>query len=174
MLGDMRSFNLNQKFGYVIIPGHSFQFMVTSEEQVECLEHIKHHLIESGVLIIHLDHQDFGWLAGLLDQKEPVYDEGSKVTHPETGKIYRKSSAWSFEPATQTATARTKWEELNQTNDVIQTWEMAPKKLHCVFRFEMEHLLIRAGFIIEAVYGDFYKHPLTDNSGEMIWLARTQ
>ena len=44
--------------------------------------------------------------------------------------------------------------------------------LHCVFRFEMEHLLARTGFEIQAVYGDFFKNALNDQSSEMIWVAR--
>ena len=44
--------------------------------------------------------------------------------------------------------------------------------LHCVFRFEMEHLLARTGFEIQAMYGDLLKNKLSDNSSEMIWEAR--
>jgi hypothetical protein len=36
----------------------------------------------------------------------------------------------------------------------------------------MEHLLARAGFDVEAVYGDFYGELLKDESTEMIWVAR--
>jgi ubiquinone/menaquinone biosynthesis C-methylase UbiE len=32
---DMRSFDLGQQYGLVIIPGHSFQFMLTPEDQVQ-------------------------------------------------------------------------------------------------------------------------------------------
>jgi hypothetical protein len=44
--------------------------------------------------------------------------------------------------------------------------------LHCVFPFEMEHLLARVGFAEKVVYGDFFKNPLLESSSEMIWLAR--
>jgi len=44
--------------------------------------------------------------------------------------------------------------------------------LHCVFRFEMEHLLARAGFEVEALHGDFFRQELQDNSPDMIWAAR--
>ena len=44
--------------------------------------------------------------------------------------------------------------------------------LHCVFRFEMEHLLARTRFEIQAMYGDFLKSKLSDYSCEMIWVAR--
>ncbi len=171
-LADMRTFELGKEFGLVISPGHSFQFMNTPDDQVKCLEHIKRHLVPGGLLMIHLDHQDFGWLAELLAQKEPVFKKGDLLTHPVTGQKFRQSSAWAFEPCTQTATVHSNWEEMDENGAVIRTWEKEPMALHCVFRFEMEHLLKRAGFSIEAVYGDFFKNALTDASGQMIWLAR--
>ncbi len=172
ILGDMRTFEIGAKFGVAIVPGHSFQFMHTPDEQVSCLEHIRRHLIPDGVLVIHLDHQDIGWLAGLLDKKETGYTKGRMLTHPTTGQKFRTSFAWAFEPATQTATVKLNWEAIDERESVIQTWEMEPMRLHCVFRFEMEHLLRRVGFSIEAVYGDFFKNELTNESGHMIWIAR--
>jgi len=35
--GNMRSFDLGETFALVLIPGHSFQFMVSEEDQVACL-----------------------------------------------------------------------------------------------------------------------------------------
>jgi hypothetical protein len=37
----------------------------------------------------------------------------------------------------------------------------------------MEHLLARASFIVEAVYGDFFRQALQDDSSEMIWVAKS-
>ena len=172
VLGDLRTFEIGRKFGFIISPGHSFQFMTTPDDQVRCLEQIKRHLVPGGFVVLHLAHQDFGWLAGLIDQKEPVYEKGSLLIHPATHQKFRQSFAWTFEPSTQTATVRTNWENIDENGDVIQIWEMDPMRLHCVFRFEMEHLLKRVGFSIEAVYGDFFKSELTDESGQMIWLAK--
>jgi ubiquinone/menaquinone biosynthesis C-methylase UbiE len=172
--GDMQTFEIGTLFGCVIMPGHSFQFMNTPDEQVKCLERIKHHLVEGGLLIIHLDHQDFGWLAGLIKQEGLVYEKGRILTHPATQQKFRYSYAWSFEPSTQTATIRSSWEEMDEIGKVIQVYEMEPKRLHCIFRFEMEHLLKRTGFSIESVYGDFFKNELCDTSSEMIWVARNR
>ena len=42
-----------------------------------------------------------------------------------------------------------------------------------VFRFEMEHLLERAGFRVEHLYSDFEKHPYGyAYPGELIFIAR--
>lgn len=174
VLGDMRRFDIGKKFGCVIIPGHSFQFMNTPDEQVQCLEEIKRHLVADGLLVVHLDHQDFRWLAGLLDRKERIFERNPVLTHPTTKQKFRLAYAWSLEPSTQTATVDLNWEEIGENGDVVQVWEMEPMRLHCVFRFEMEHLLKRVGLSIEAVYGDFFKNELRDGSKDMIWLARNK
>ena len=64
------------------------------------------------------------------------------------------------------------WEEIGPDGQVIDRWERAPIRLHCVFRFEMEHLLVRAGFQIEAPYDDFFRGDLQDESTEMVWVAQ--
>ena len=85
----------------------------------------------------------------------------------------RKSNAWVYERATQTATVITRWEEIGEDGSILHAWEQQPKALHCVFPFEMEHLLARTGFIDRVVYGDFFKNPLSENSSDMVWVARS-
>ena len=169
---DMRSFELNGRFGLVIIPGHSFQYLNTPDDQVACLECIKRHLRPDGVLVIHLDHQDVAWLGGLRGEKGGRLEPADQFQNPKTGRQVRGFRAWSYEPAGQTATSRALWEELGADGQVVERWESAPVRLHCVFRYEMEHLLARVGFAVDAVYGDFYRGPLMDASSDMIWVAR--
>jgi SAM-dependent methyltransferase len=172
VLADMRTFEFGQKFGVVISPGHSFQFMNTPQEQVQCLELIKCHLIPDGWLILHLDHQDVRWLAGLLEIPNPEYDYGKVIENPITHRRYRYCHFWQYQPSTQTATVTAKWEEIGDSGQVIRTWQMEPTQLHCAFRSEIDHLLKRCGFKTKALYGDFYSHPLLDSSENMIWIAR--
>jgi ubiquinone/menaquinone biosynthesis C-methylase UbiE len=171
--GDMRSFELGEAFGLVIIPGHSFQNLNTPQDQVACLECIQRHLIPGGFLVVHLDHQDLSWLGGLLRDKGGVYEAAEQFRHPESGRQIRTFRAWSYEPASQTAICQTAWEEIGADGQVVNRWQTQPTRLHCVFRFEMEHLLARVGFAVEAVYGDFFRHALEDSSSEMIWVAQS-
>ena len=54
---------------------------------------------------------------------------------------------------------------------IVARWDTGPIRLHCVFRFEMEHLLARAGFEALTVYGDFYEGDLKSDSSDMVWVA---
>jgi SAM-dependent methyltransferase len=171
--GDMRTFDLGRPFGLVIIPGHSFQFMLTPDDQVQCLQCIRRHLLPGGTLVVHLDHQNLGWLGGLGTTRHDAFKFGAPVVHPTTGQLIRTAHAWTYAPATQTAAVTTVWEEVTADGVVLARWERPPMPLHCVFRCEMEHLLHRVGLAVEAVYGDFESSGLTDTSDSMIWVARS-
>ena len=41
------------------------------------------------------------------------------------------------------------------------------------YRYEVEHLLVRADLELEALYGNFDRSPLGDSSPEMIFVARS-
>ncbi len=171
--GNMRSFELDERYGLVIIPGHSFLFMLTPADQVACLECIRRHLLPGGVLVVHLDHQDLDWLGEIGGPKSRVFEVSPRTqTHPQSGNPVRLSYAWTYERATQTATYLQMMEELGPGGEVLNRWKFEPKVMHCVFRFEMEHLLALAGYEILALYGDFYKHELDNASSEMIWVAK--
>ena len=170
--GDMRTLDLGQTFGLIIVPGHSFQFMLTPEDQVKALETFKCHMAPGGILVVHLDHQDVDWLGDLMGDLGGKFKKTKDLTDPQTGRFMRKSNAWAYERSTQTATVVSKWEEIGEDGSVLETWERKPMALHCVFRFEMEHLLARTGFEENVVYGDFFKNSLNENSSDMIWVAK--
>jgi len=169
---DMRSFELGETFGLVIIPGHSFQNILTAADQVACLESIRRHLSPGGILVVHLDHLSVSWLGDLRREQGGVFKTAQPFTHPKTGRQIRTSQAWLYEPAAQTAISQTRWEEINDDGKVSNCWESGPLRFHCVFRFEMEHLLTLTGFEIEEIYGDFSREELTDESTEMVWVAK--
>jgi ubiquinone/menaquinone biosynthesis C-methylase UbiE len=170
--GDMRSFDLRETFGLAIIPGHSFQNILTADDQVATLESIRRHLVPRGLLVVHLDQPETDWLGDLTRDQGGVFEPSDAFIHPETGRRFRTLQAWSYEPATQTAISHKVWEELGPDGQVVDRLDRGSIRLHVVFRFEMEHLLARAGFTVEAVHGDFYRQELRDDSTEMIWVAR--
>jgi SAM-dependent methyltransferase len=169
--GDMRSFELGETFGLAIIPGHSFQNVLTAEDQVATLKSTKQHLVPGGTLVVHLDHLSVSWLGELTGDRGGVFEPVGSFSHPKTGQEIRTTQAWSYEPATQTAISQKVWEAIDTNGEIADRWESGPLRFHCVFRFEMEHLLERTGFVIKSLYGDFFRRELRDDSTEMIWVA---
>ncbi len=170
--GDMRSFDLGREFGLVLITGHAFHNLLTPDDQAACLACARRHLSPGGMLVVHLDHQDVAWLGDLVRAKGGVFEEEETFERPKTGRKVRAMRAWSYERSTQTAICQTRWEELDENGDVIEIRETEPDRLHCLFRFEVEHLMARVGLEVRATYGDFFGQPLADDSSQMIWVAR--
>ncbi len=170
--GDMRSFDLGEKFDLALIPGHSFHNLDTAQDQADCLECICRHLKPGGRLVLHLDCPDFAWYGSLMGEMAGVFEDEHEFKHPQSGALVRESKAWTFEPATQSVTCRTKWVELDEKGGVLAERFGELVRLHVIFPFEVEHLLKRSGYDIEATYGDFDRSPFTDKSPQMIWLAK--
>jgi SAM-dependent methyltransferase len=170
---DMRDFDLQAHFGLIILPGHVFQHMLTPDAQVAALTCIRRHLAAGGVLVVHLDHQELDWLGALTQTLGGVFEPSGEVLDPVSGRRVCTRRAWWYAPATQTASTVAQVEEYDAQDRVVARWETELLPLHCVFRYEMEHLLGRVGFAVQAVYGDFLRGPLVDTSSEMVWVATT-
>ena len=170
--GDMRAFELGKCFDLIIVPGHSFQFMLTSADQVACLACLRRHLTADGKLVVHLNHDGLSWLGSVSQSQGTDFELVGEYPYAEG--CVRKWNAWSDEPSTQTASVVTAWETIGEDGVVRERQETAKKRLHSVCRFEMEHLLTRTGFEVDALYGDFYRLEFGDTSGDMIWVAHAR
>ncbi len=169
--GDMRSFELPERFGLVFIPYRSFQHMLTVADQLSCLGCIHRHLVPGGRLALNIFNPDIvaigQWLTvrkGGLQRRRDVY----------TVPAGRAAMGWetrTYRTAGQELTATFLDEELDDEGAVISPI-YRDLRLRYIFRFEMEHLLARAGFEIEALYGDFSGAAFEDTSPEMVWVAR--
>jgi SAM-dependent methyltransferase len=169
--GDMLLFNLGELFDLIIFPGHSFQFMLTPTDQVACLNCVRLHLSPGGKLVLHNNYDDLSWLGALVEGRETEFKLNGEY-RPNTMKgSIRRWTKWSYEGCTQTASAVDAWEKIGENGIILERIESVPKRLHCIFPAEMEHLLARTGFRIEAKYGDFYQNELQDTSPDMIWVA---
>ena len=169
--GDMLTFDLGECFDLIIIPGHSFQFMLTPEDQLSCLNCICQHLAPYGKLVLHINHDDLSWLGGLAEGRGTDFKLKGEYPQETMQGSVRAWTAWSYDMGTQIASAVDAWEYVGEDGKVIERKESAPKRLHVAFPFEMKHLLARVGFEVEALYGDFFQHELQNTSPDMIWVA---
>jgi SAM-dependent methyltransferase len=167
--GDIRRFDLGTRFALVTIPFRPFQHLLTVTDQLACLAHVRRHLAAGGRLIVDLFNPSIDVLASFR-----VGEEGGQepeFTMPDGRRVLR-----SFRVLAE--------DRFNQTNDIELIYRVTHPdgraerllqafQMRYVFRFEMEHLLARAGFEVEALYSDFDKHPYGHTyPGELIFVAR--
>jgi SAM-dependent methyltransferase len=166
--GDMRTFELPDRFELAIIPAHSFQSMTSASEQLAALGRIRSHLVTGGRLVVHVNHDSLADLA----EMDGVERSGQTITDPITGRRYRSGEVWTYDHAWQNATLRMAWCELDREDAVLARYELAPRVLHVPTAVELEHALRCAGFIEPTVRGGFDGSPFQADSSDMIWIAR--
>jgi SAM-dependent methyltransferase len=167
---DMRSLELGERFGLVVIPFRSFLMLLTVADQLACLDRVRAHLLPGGRLAFNVFNPDPAVIAAWrgdhrgslerLDANEG--DSSGRTVHWQTNV---------YDTARQELDHTRLVEELSDEGAVISR-VYRNLRLRYVFRYEIEHLLARADFTVEALYGWFDRRPFTDTSDEMVWLAR--
>jgi hypothetical protein len=93
-------------------------------------------------------------------------------TNPDRGiTVSRVESIVSCDLARQIRITRSVYEVIDRHGSVIEK-RFVEWPYRWTYRFEAEHLLERAGFAIENVYGGYSREPFTSESASMIFLAR--
>ncbi|HEY4684454.1 MAG TPA: class I SAM-dependent methyltransferase [Dehalococcoidia bacterium] len=164
--GDMRDFRLDERFGLVIIPFRSFLHLLTVADQKACLAHIREHLAEGGRLALNVFNPDLAVISGWQTAKRDLWERRPASDHKREHWFTRQYSS-----AVQQLDEVRQDVALSDDAAIISRVQRN-LRLRYVFRYEMEHLLALSGFEVESLYGWFDRRPFTDESTEMVWLAR--
>lgn len=165
VLAEMADFRLDQRFGLVIIPFRSFLLLLTVGEQKACLARIYDHLVPGGKLALNVFNPSILAIAGWLGADSERWLR--RVEGPGMERWVNRR----YSPASQQLNETRTDVDLSDAGAVVQRVERN-LRLRWVYRYEMEHLLALAGFEVEALYGWFDGSPFTDDSDEMVWVAR--
>lgn len=165
---DMRRFDLGETFRLVTIPFRPFQHLLTVGDQLECLSRIRQHLADTGKLVIDVFNPLLTVLAGTdLNNEESA---GPDFVTPDGRKVI----------PTHRVTARHLDQQIIDVELIYSVTHPGGRQERLVhafrmryfFRYELEHLLARAGFVVEAVFADYEKHPYGSKyPGELIFVA---
>ena len=167
--GDIRNFDLGKKFNLVTIPFRPFQHLLTVEDQMACLRCIHRHLFDGGKLVFDLFNPS---LMRLIDPKssEESMDEPPFVMS-DGSQVVRKHRLVKVDLADQIIGSEIIY-YITHPDGYIERL-VHGFKMRYLFRYEVEHLLARTGFQVEAAYADFDKSPLGSKyPGELIFIAK--
>jgi hypothetical protein len=169
--GDMRNFDLGRTFRLVTIPFRPFQHLITVEDQLACFSAIRRHLAPDGRLVFDVFNPSIHNLAKPVDGAET--DEEPSFTLPDGRMIVRRHRMVQRDLIQQVNTGELIYYVTHP--DGRQERLVHPSQMRCIFRFEAEHLLARAGFIVDQVHSDFDGSPYGARyPGELIFIARRE
>jgi SAM-dependent methyltransferase len=165
--GDMTDFDLGQRFALVTTPFRPFQHLLEVEQQLNCLRGANAHLVRGGRLVLDLFQPDPGKLSDPARTAEAV--DAADVPMPDGRMFTRSHRIAAFHPAQQYNDVELIYDITNADGNVERVVHAFPFRYF--FRYEVEHLLARAGFRVVELYGSFDRSPLADESPEMIFVA---
>jgi SAM-dependent methyltransferase len=166
---DMRDFELQRRFSLVTITYGPFNNLLTVQDQLDCLACIHRHLNHGGRLVFDVFFADPAIL--VIKKETPIVTNQTPFLMPDG-----RSVTWGL-----------RFHDVDYQHQIIHEKLLYdihhpdghlerlvyPEELRFFFRYEVEHLLARSGFSVEAVYADFSKTPFGDKPPEeLIFVAR--
>jgi hypothetical protein len=125
---------------------------------------VRHHLAPGGAFAFDVFKPRLERMA-LVEEPE---QEDARWREGEDEVV--RSAAVVRDHATQTMRVTMHYDRWRASRRV--TRETAEFRMRWFHRYELEHLLARAGFTDLTLYGDFARGTYTADSPEMIWVAR--
>jgi len=169
LAADMTSFDLGRRFAAIICPFAGFQQLRTVEQQLACLDRCRSHLLPHGRLVLDLPNPD------------PAPAEYTR-DEPGGGEATAQLVDWTDGRRIRWWMTVVGYDRLQQCNECEVTYEIVETdgatrrvnetlSLRYTFRYELEHLLVRAGFRVVTLYGDYDRSPFADGSPALIVVA---
>jgi SAM-dependent methyltransferase len=164
--GDMTSFDLQDYFPLIIAPFRPFQHLLNIREQLSCLACARRHLEAGGRLILDFFQTDAARMHDPDFLKEHTIAD-YEIAGDRRVRLTERTTA--FHRATQCNDVEMAFTVTGPGGE--QSRNVFAFTIRYFFRYEVEHLLARAGFRVLELFGDFDGSPLRDDSPEMIFVA---
>ena len=166
---DMRTVRLGRTYRLVTLPFRSFQHLLTVEDQQRALAALREHVAPGGRIVIDVFNPSLPFLTDqritLEPHREPAF------TMPDGREVVR-----SYRIA-----ARDYFAQVQQVEFTVEVTQPDGRQerhsdqfaIRYLFRYELEHLVARGGFRVEALYADYDRSPYGSKyPGELILVAR--
>jgi SAM-dependent methyltransferase len=163
---DMRTFDLHGRFSTVLLPFRPLQHLIAVSDQIAMLQRVHKHLEPGGRLVFDVFNPNMRYL---VQDRTAEAEDTPEVELPDRRTFRRAGRVAAVHVVEQYSEIELIYyvrgadgSEQRLVHGFLMRW---------FWRHELEHLLARCGFRAKAVFGDFNRSPLTDQSPEMIFIA---
>ena len=163
--GAMEDFDLgSDRFSLIYSAFRSLQHLLTVEDQLSCLQAVRRHLAPGGLFAFDVFAPKLERIA-IFDEKE--FEEARWRDGED--EIVRWTSV-RRDPAAQIMDVTFRYEK-HRPGSQPESHSVSTR-MRYFFRYEIEHLLFRAGFSFVEVFGGFDRRPFDYFSGETVVIAK--
>lgn len=164
--GDMRDFDLGERFDRVLLPYNGLYCLGGVRGALHCLEAVARHLEPDGELWLD------AYAVDAFHAEAPEGDDPSEGDEPVAEIELAGQRLWAFES--------TRWDRGEQVLDVTYSLKNAAGELigephvlhHYLLETEVVLLLDEAGFEVTSLRGGFSGEPFDDDAGTLVIGAR--
>lgn len=177
VVGDGRSFQLDEQFRLIFLTGNVFQFFLTNADQAAMLERVHAHLLPEGLFAFETRNPRWSSLAARPEPYEGMFfhletwaeERAAEDYVDEQGRSIQISYTQAYDHAAQILhlTGYRRWREGEQ-----EQTQITRTALRYTFPQELTALLEAHGFAVIRRYGDWNYEPLTEASPSMIVVCR--
>jgi SAM-dependent methyltransferase len=164
---EMQDFDLGEdRFTLIFVAFNTFSHLLAIEDQLRCLASVRRHLAPGGAFALDVFAPRLDWLAQ-LDKPE-----AKDATFEQDGEEITRYASVRYDLALQRLHVRMRYERCREGQVLGE--ESVEFTMRYFFRYELEHLLARAGFDDVTIYGAFDRRPFDYHSGSTIVVARSR
>src|SRR5207302_5874689 len=143
--GDLRDFDVSEKFPLAIAAFNTLEHLYTRGEVDACLARVAAHLAPGGAFAFDLQLPDLAWLRRDPNKRWAK----TKFTDPATGRAFHYSTNHDYDPVSQIALIRLYYDPVDGKGP-SRVVKLSQRKF---FPAELEALLAHAGFRVVECYG---------------------
>lgn len=166
---DMRAYAFRRPFARVLMPFRVFQAMLTVPDQLAALAAARDALAPGGRLVLDLFDPRLEVLAEAADGPGPMAETGRG--YQDARGAWRERVGARYDLESQIVDLTYLYERVGGGGSVLER-SFDRLRVRYFTRWEFEHLLARAGYEVEALYGGWDERPLDAEGEDMIWIAR--
>ncbi len=167
----METFDLGRRFNLIYLPFREFMHLMTVTSQLKTLAAIIRHLTPEGRVIINHYDIDLSALKQNSDDQPVVYRQRHDDFVDSQGQTVLVSASSLFDPVPQRLYEERIYETLDDHGRVTEKRYVFLTQ-RWFYRWEMHHLLERAGLRVVRLFGGFGREPYRQLGQEMVWVAR--
>jgi len=161
--GDMRSFDLGEKYKFIFIAAQSLSHLHTREEVEECLSSVRRHLTEEGRLLIELFNSSVKMLARESGRRYSV----GQYEDPKAGSQVFVTEEIRYDAALQVNHIRWFFRNEGENKEKVLSLDMRQ-----FFPQEMDALLWYNDFMIEHKYGNYNDEEFSSDAWKQLIICR--
>lgn len=169
--GDMRSVNLDRRYGLAICAFNSFLCLLTPDDALKFLDNARTHLAPGGLLGIEVSAFSPEELSETAAGGPALRHDFTRERGGTASGTLERFSVSRYDAASQILSMRLFY-ELYDARGTLESRRAHDLRIRVISRDELSLMLRLAGFEVEAVYGGFEGEPFEAGSEHLIVLAR--